>query len=172
MRSWIPLLAMIGLSCVVVAILWWAFHRSSQRHHRAAVATGYQETVSETVLREHYFSSISSSISSTTGTVQKLGETLFIKYCTLCHGVHGQGLIGPNLRDDHWINGSDLKTISQSIANGNPAKGMAPWKPVLSTDELHALVFYVARLSDTADKNGKAPEGTLQPMTWRTHRLP
>jgi cbb3-type cytochrome c oxidase subunit III len=163
MRSWIPFVAMIVSSCVVFAGLWWAFHHAAP--HRSAVntnteATVYREVLTENELRAQYH------LARDNGAM-KHGENLFIKYCTLCHGVHGQGLIGPNLRDDYWLNGSDLTTISQSIANGNPAQGMAAWKPVLSDHDLHALAFYVAHLSDTTDKNGKAAQGKLQPITWR-----
>jgi cbb3-type cytochrome c oxidase subunit III len=97
-----------------------------------------------------------------------LGRTLFQRNCTLCHGTVGQGLTGPNLRDEFWLKGSDLQRICESIANGNPANGMAAWRNALKPPDLHALAAFIASLQGSEDGTGKAPEGTKQPMTWRT----
>jgi mono/diheme cytochrome c family protein len=94
------------------------------------------------------------------------GKKLFLQNCTLCHGVQGQGVTGPNLRDEHWINGSDAQRIVESIANGNPAKGMAPWRQAFAAEKLHALAAYVASLRGSEDGSGKAAEGTKQPIGW------
>lgn len=94
------------------------------------------------------------------------GRQLYVQNCTLCHGVQGQGLTGPNLRDDAWLNGSDARRIVESIANGNPAKGMAPWHRVFAPDKLHALAAYIASLRGSEDGSGKAAEGTRQPIGW------
>ncbi len=96
------------------------------------------------------------------------GGALYSRNCTLCHGTLGQGLSGPNLRDEHWLNGSDLTRICESIANGNPAKGMAPWHPALKPGDLHALAAFIASLQGSEDGRGKAPQGNVQPMEWRT----
>lgn len=94
------------------------------------------------------------------------GRQLYVQNCTLCHGVQGQGLTGPNLRDDFWITGSDARRIVEDIANGNPAKGMAPWQRVFAADKLHALAAYLVSLRGTEDGHGKAAEGPRQPITW------
>src|SRR4051812_12382127 len=44
------------------------------------------------------------------------GRRLFAANCTLCHGVRGQGGQGPNLRDDHWLNGSSMRQLVDVIA--------------------------------------------------------
>jgi cytochrome c oxidase cbb3-type subunit III len=128
--------------------------------HRAnapKIIEQYRETLSENALRAL----------TTDNARQEQGRQLFLRNCTLCHGIYGQGLVGPNLRDDYWLHGSDMQRIVESIANGNPQKGMAPWKPVLSVPELHALAVYVASLQGSDDGRGKAAEGTKQPITWR-----
>lgn len=94
------------------------------------------------------------------------GRRLYAQNCTLCHGVQGQGVTGPNLRDDHWLAGSDARQLVESIANGNPAKGMAPWQRVFAPDKLHALAAYIASLRGSEDGSGKAAEGARQPIGW------
>lgn len=94
------------------------------------------------------------------------GRRLYTQNCTLCHGVQGQGLTGPNLRDDHWLHGNDARQLVESIANGSPAKGMAPWGRVFAPEKLHALAAFVASLKGSEDGSGKAAEGAKQPIGW------
>lgn len=88
----------------------------------------------------------------------------FAGVCSPCHGEEGQGLIGPNLTDDHWIHGSaSLMDIYGVIANGVPEKGMPPWERQLTPDELRKVTAYVGTMRGT-HVPGKAPEGNpVQP---------
>jgi mono/diheme cytochrome c family protein len=95
------------------------------------------------------------------------GHDLFVEHCTLCHGIHGEGAIGPNLRDDYWIGGNDMHSIVTRIADGLPRTGMIGWRSVLNQAQLEALAAYITSLAGSEDGTGKAPEGTRQPITWR-----
>jgi cbb3-type cytochrome c oxidase subunit III len=152
-RSWLPLAAVGVIASATIVLLFWAVHRAGA----APTIIHYREVVSESTLRALVHDNA----------LQEQGRQLFLRNCTLCHGIYGQGLVGPNLRDDYWLHGSDIQRIVESIANGNPAKGMAPWKPVLSVTDLHALAVYVASLQGSDDGQGKAAEGVKQPITWR-----
>lgn len=154
-RSWYPYAAGLITGGVALTVVWFALH-----HEPATTRTPYHETRDEATLRR---------IAEDDAVVAR-GRALFQRNCTLCHGTAGQGQTGPNLRDDHWLKGSDLQRICESIANGNPATGMAAWSPALTPDELVALASYIASLHGTEDGTGKAAEGTLQPMTWRKKR--
>ena len=123
---------------------------------RTPPAPPYHEAMGEEVLRQRLRDPA----------LVEQGKHLYVQNCTLCHGVQGQGLTGPNLRDDFWINGSDARHIVESIANGNPAKGMAPWQRVFAADKLHALAAYIVSLHGSEDGHGKTAEGTRQPMAW------
>ncbi len=123
---------------------------------RTPTAPPYHEALSEAALRQRLRDPA----------LVDQGKQLFVQNCTLCHGVQGQGLTGPNLRDDFWINGSDARHIVESIANGNPAKGMAPWHVAFGPEKLHALAAYLVSLRGTEDGHGKAAEGTRQPIEW------
>ena len=94
------------------------------------------------------------------------GAALFPKYCAACHGAQGQGLLGPNLRDNYWLHGSDMGDIVKSIRDGYPARGMYAWSAYYTPDQIHALAAFVANLHGTEDGTGKAPEGVSAPITY------
>jgi cytochrome c oxidase cbb3-type subunit III len=83
----------------------------------------------------------------------------FASLCAPCHADKGQGMIGPNLTDSHWIHGSgDLMSIYNVVAKGVPEKGMPPWERQLSPEELRKVVAFVGSLRGT-NVPGKGPEG-------------
>ncbi len=94
-----------------------------------------------------------------TSTVSQ-GKGVFAKRCAACHADEGQGNIGPNLTDDHWLHGSQLMDIYKTVSDGVPEKGMPAWVRQLTPTELRQAVVFVASLRG---KNlpGKAPEGTV-----------
>ncbi len=51
------------------------------------------------------------------------GKTLFETNCIACHGPNGEGNIGPNLTDRHWIYGYEIGKVFKTIKNGT-SKGM------------------------------------------------
>ena len=93
--------------------------------------------------------------------VLERGAARFARTCSPCHGEHAQGLIGPNLTDDHWLHGGSVEQIFQTVAKGWPAKGMPPWGRTLRPEELSALVSYVRSLQGSRPANARAPEGDL-----------
>jgi cytochrome c oxidase cbb3-type subunit 3 len=91
--------------------------------------------------------------------VVELGASRYAKSCASCHGAEGQGLIGPNLTDAHWIHGGSVEQVFQSIAKGWPAKGMPPWGRAVPPEELSALVSFVRSIQGTNPPNAKPAEG-------------
>jgi cytochrome c oxidase cbb3-type subunit 3 len=88
------------------------------------------------------------------------GQEVFKAKCVACHGNEGQGVIGPNLTDDFWINGEGrIKDIAALVANGVPEKGMPPWGPVLTANEARDVVVFVRSLHASNPANPKAPQG-------------
>jgi cytochrome c oxidase cbb3-type subunit 3 len=54
---------------------------------------------------------------------RKMGENLFLTYCSQCHGSDAQGAKGfPNLADNLWLFGGTPDEIQASIANGHTAE--------------------------------------------------
>jgi cytochrome c oxidase cbb3-type subunit 3 len=87
-------------------------------------------------------------------------KALFSQRCAACHADRGQGLIGPNLTDDHWIHGhGTLMDIYNVVNDGVQAKGMPAWGRQLTPIELGKVVAFVGTIRNT-NVPGKPPEGT------------
>jgi cytochrome c oxidase cbb3-type subunit III len=78
---------------------------------------------------------------------QKMGQRLFMTYCTACHGSDAGGGPGfPNLRDKDWLYGGQPEMIKASIMNGR--NGVMPaWGAVLGPEGVHSVSEYVMSLS-------------------------
>lgn len=71
------------------------------------------------------------------------GRRLFVAMnCSGCHGGRGGGGMGPSLRDELWIYGSDDARIFDSIAAGR-ANGMPAWGSRLPSQEIWKMVAYI-----------------------------
>jgi len=87
------------------------------------------------------------------------GKKIFTSKCATCHGVFGQGGIGPNLTDQYWLHGPQLMDIYRTVREGVPDKGMLSWERQLRPAELLAVSAYVGSLLDSDPPNPKAPQG-------------
>jgi cytochrome c oxidase cbb3-type subunit 3 len=92
--------------------------------------------------------------------LMKDAKGIFAQRCTPCHGEHGQGVIGPNLTDDHWLHGDSLLDIFHTVSEGVADKGMPAWKMQLSPVQVRELAAFVGSIR-RQHLPGKAPEGTL-----------
>jgi len=92
--------------------------------------------------------------------IQK-GRKVYVTNCSSCHMPDGQGSIGPNLTDEYWLHGGSVKDIYTVIKNGVVEKGMIPWAPVLSPEQMRDVTFYIMSLKGTNPPNPKAPQGEL-----------
>ncbi len=86
------------------------------------------------------------------------GKQIYLKNCAACHGPDGGGGIGPNLTDDKWIHGCDIKSLFKVINNGVLSKGMPAWKN-LGSQNIQKVASYVLSLQGTKPANPKAPQG-------------
>lgn len=88
------------------------------------------------------------------------GGEIFKKNCVACHGEQGQGTIGPNFTDNHWLYGNKPGDMFKIVKNGT-AKGMKAWKDELSPLDIQNVISYIHTLKGTNPPNPKAPEGEL-----------
>ncbi|MBE7480791.1 MAG: c-type cytochrome [Polyangiaceae bacterium] len=87
------------------------------------------------------------------------GKAVYALRCAACHADKGQGLVGPNLTDKHWVHGEGkLLDIHKVVSEGVAAKGMPAWEKQLTPAELTQVVAYVGTLRGKME-TGKAPEG-------------
>lgn len=89
----------------------------------------------------------------------ELGVKVFQTKCASCHGVQGQGGIGPNLTDEYWLHGGKMAEILKTITNGVSGKGMPPWGPMMSPDEIQGVTVFIRTLAGTHPAGAKAPQG-------------
>ena len=88
------------------------------------------------------------------------GKNLFAGNCAPCHGPQGQGLIGPNLTDNHWLHGNTYADVVRVITDGVPDKGMVPWKSTLNPTKIQQVAAFVMSLGGSNPANAKPPQGT------------
>lgn len=89
------------------------------------------------------------------------GGQIFRSKCSQCHGMFGEGNIGPNLTDSYWIHGGRPTDIYHTITEGVPEKGMLTWKNQLPPAKIMAVAAHVMTLQGTSPPNPKPPQGEL-----------
>jgi cytochrome c oxidase cbb3-type subunit 3 len=89
------------------------------------------------------------------------GKNVFATNCVACHLADGGGSVGPNLTDDYWLHGGDVKDIFKTVKYGVPEKGMRSWKEDLSPVQIAQVTSYIKSLKGTKPANPKEPQGTL-----------
>jgi len=89
------------------------------------------------------------------------GETIYNNNCAACHGMQGEGGVGPNMTDKYWIHGGDIKDVFSTIKYGVPEKGMISWKSQLSAADMHKVASYILTMQGTDPPNAKEPQGEL-----------
>jgi cytochrome c oxidase cbb3-type subunit 3 len=91
----------------------------------------------------------------------KVGSALYASNCISCHGAHAEGKIGPNLTDQYWKHGGDIKNLFKTVKIGVAGTGMKSWKNDLSAMQMAQVTSYILSLQGTNPANPKAPEGPL-----------
>lgn len=91
------------------------------------------------------------------------GKGLYIKYCKVCHGEYGEGLVGPNMTDDYWIYGNDIKNIFKTVKYG-AKNGMKSWKDELNPVQMQQVSSFIQTLQGTNPPNQKEPQGDKYEM--------
>ncbi len=101
------------------------------------------------------------------------GKAIYVKAnCAMCHGADAYGNVGPNLRDNHWLHGSDMTMIVVSIRDGRNNNQMPAQGHLLAPNDIYNLAAYLADLNrntpkvDNKTSSGKVPEGDITPITY------
>jgi len=89
------------------------------------------------------------------------GKTIFETNCWQCHKKDGGGQTGPNLTDEYWVHGGDIKDVFKTVKYGVTSKSMPSWKDQLTPIQIHRVSSYVKSLGGTKPAEPKAPEGDL-----------
>ncbi len=76
------------------------------------------------------------------------GTEIFAALCAQCHGVNGEGIVGPSLRDPDFqarVTDQDLFNI---INKGHPVAAMIAWGEVLTSEQIQQLVTFIRQLAE------------------------
>lgn len=89
----------------------------------------------------------------------KVGQRLFLNYCSTCHGSDAHGSPGfPNLSDNDWLYGGEPETIKTTILDGR--QGVMPaWKDTLGDAGVEEVAAYVGQLGGREADAAKATAG-------------
>lgn len=91
-----------------------------------------------------------------------VGESIFRGSCASCHGDKGQGIVGPNMTDDHYKNIKRLGDILNVVNNGAAGGAMPAQKLALHPNEVVLVSAYVAHIRGRFIP-GRDPEGERAP---------
>ncbi|MDX2048389.1 MAG: cbb3-type cytochrome c oxidase N-terminal domain-containing protein [Chitinophagaceae bacterium] len=86
------------------------------------------------------------------------GKTIYLKSCAACHKESGAGDVGPNLTDNYWMHGNDIKSIFKTVRYGINA--MPQWQNMYSNKQIAQVSSYIRTLHGTNPPNAKPPQGT------------
>lgn len=153
-------------ACIVFAgVYLWRYHVS---HTGALSAEEYQIAVTKAAEeKEAYLAKAANKVDETTVVYQTSsdylagGQKIFITACAPCHLADGGGSVGPNLTDDYFLHGNDIKDIFKTIKYGYPEKGMKSWQDDYTPSQIAQLASYVKSLIGKKPSKPKEPQGIL-----------
>lgn len=89
----------------------------------------------------------------------RIGENLYLNYCSQCHASDGRGSRGfPNLADDAWQYGGEPETIKLTLLNGRQGI-MPPMAAALPGEGVKDVAHYVMSLSGMTHDNVRKTRG-------------
>jgi len=150
------------VTIVVAGIYLWRYHIShtaplSKEEYEIAVQKADQQT--KEYLKQKGEIVDENSVTMLSGADLTEGKRIFQASCVACHNEGGGGNVGPNLTDDYWIHGGNIKNVFKTIKYGFNA--MPTWQNAYSNKQIAQLSSYVKSLRGTSPPNPKAPQGEL-----------
>jgi mono/diheme cytochrome c family protein len=79
--------------------------------------------------------------------VPLLGADIYTAVCAQCHGVVGEGLLGPALIGEEFSAKFTDEQLFDVISNGHEATVMVAWGELLTSEQIQQLVLHIRRLS-------------------------
>ncbi|MFT3934873.1 MAG: cbb3-type cytochrome c oxidase N-terminal domain-containing protein [Chitinophagaceae bacterium] len=151
------------ITIVVACIYFYRYHishtgPSSKQEYELAVATADMQVKEYLKQKGESVDENTVTLLTAPGDIEE-GKTFFTKSCVACHNEGGAGNVGPNLTDDYWLHGGDIKSIFKTIRYGINA--MPQWQNSYSNKQIAELASYVKSLHGTHPANPKAAQGTL-----------
>jgi cytochrome c oxidase cbb3-type subunit III len=151
------------VTIVFAAVYLWRFHVS---HTAPSSKEEYDQSVVRAELKlQEYLKLKGDAVNENTVTVLSgaddiaAGKKIFTTSCASCHKEAGGGDVGPNLTDEFWIHGGDIKSIFKVVKYGINA--MPQWQNAYSNKQIAQVSSFIKLLKGTNPPNPKAPQGEL-----------
>lgn len=151
------------VSIIFAGVYLWRFHVS---HTGPSSQQEYERSVQTAELKiQEYLKKKGDAVNENTVTILTgaddiiAGKKIFTSSCSACHKEAGGGDVGPNLTDDYWLHGGDVKSIFKIVKYGINA--MPQWQNAYSNKQLAQVSSYVKSLRGTNPSNAKEPQGEL-----------
>lgn len=151
------------VTIVFAAVYLWRFHVS---HTAPSSKEEYDQSVVRAELKlQEYLKQKGDAVNENTVKVLNgtddiaAGKKIFTTSCASCHKEAGGGDVGPNLADEYWIHGGDIKSIFKTIKYGINA--MPQWQNAYSNKQIAQVSSFVKLLKGTNPPNPKAPQGEV-----------
>lgn len=93
----------------------------------------------------------------------KIGKSLFVNNCALCHGLEAKGGNGfPNLTNNKWLYGGTPTEIKTTITNGRRGV-MPPYSSIIKNEiDIEATALYVLYLSGKEKESELTNKGKIK----------
>jgi mono/diheme cytochrome c family protein len=79
------------------------------------------------------------------------GEEIYGAVCAQCHGVAGEGLVGPELAGEGFASVYSDQELFDIIARGRETTAMIAWGEILTSEQIDQLVLLIRQLSEPQD---------------------
>ncbi len=89
------------------------------------------------------------------------GKQTFLNNCASCHRKDAGGDIGPNLTDEYWLHGGDIKDIFKVVRHGVQGTNMIAWEGFISPEKMQNVANYILTLKGANPANPKKPQGEI-----------
>ncbi|MCL4394759.1 MAG: c-type cytochrome [Chloroflexi bacterium] len=94
------------------------------------------------------------------------GAPIFLQNCSPCHGLNGQGVNGPALRDNTFVQNGGSQ-VYQTIAEGHPGTAMPAWLQAnggpLDAAQIDDVIAYLGTLQNVTPQPTSTPMATETP---------
>lgn len=91
------------------------------------------------------------------------GTEIFAEFCSQCHGVNGEGGVGPSFQDPEFHARFTDEDMFTAIDFGHAATAMIAWGEVLSDTQISSLVAFIRRFEVPDEPPPGATTTTTQP---------
>lgn len=83
------------------------------------------------------------------------GEEVYNEVCAQCHGLNGEGGLGPSFQEQDYQESRTDQEIYDSINIGHEATAMIGWGDVLTAKQIDELVTYIRSLGLEAEESSQ-----------------